>query len=267
MPNLVIGPEKLNIHYQLHGPQDKATIVLLHGFCGSIKYWEDVIPLLSTDFQVLVPDFRGHGQSGMIDGPWRIEDMAKDIVLLLDELGIEKCIVYGHSMGGYVTLALAELYPARLSGWGLVHSTSLPDSPEAKENREKTIARIHHSGIEPLVNELVPKLFAPEHLHSMASEVERMKLVGYGTNPKGAALATAAMKDRPDRSHVIKQARVPVVLIAGEQDQVIPPDRVHTATGEHISTHTITDCGHMGMIEAPDSISQLLLKHVEQIVR
>lgn len=267
MPNVSIHQNQLSLSYELDGPEQAPTLILLHGFCGSKAYWRQIKPLLTNDYRVLIPDIRGHGQSGNLDGDRdiTIEELAEDIVLLLDALQIEKACLYGHSMGGYLTLALAENAPERLQGWGLIHSTALPDSSEAKQNRERAIHTIQSTGIEPFVDGLVPKLFAPQHQTTMSSHIEAMKQVGYCTSSIGAINASKAMRDRINRVHIIERSQSPVLLVAGAQDQIIPPERVHTATGEHITSHTIDDCGHMGMIEQPQLIANLIRKHVEPI--
>ena len=236
-------------------------MVLLHGFCGSSHYWDKVIPVLAGQYRLIVPDLRGHGESDAPAGPYTMEMMAEDIRLLLDELGVDKTLMYGHSLGGYITLAFAEAYPERLNGWGLVHSTAYPDDKQAKENRLKGMQAIRENGIQSYVDGLVPRLFAPAHLESMSGAVEEMKRIGHGTSPVGAIATLEAMRGRPDRRHVLRESRVPVALIAGAEDQVVPVPKVHAAEGPHIAAYVVEDCGHMGMIEAPDRLCRCLLEH------
>lgn len=99
------------IAYQEQGEGE--TVVLLHGFCGSSAYWEKVLPLLAEQYRVICPDLRGHGSTDAPMGAYTIEQMADDVVGLMEELGIEKYTLLGHSMGGYVALSLAQRYAFR----------------------------------------------------------------------------------------------------------------------------------------------------------
>jgi pimeloyl-ACP methyl ester carboxylesterase len=187
--------------------------------------------------------------------------MAEDIKLLLDALEISQVLLYGHSLGGYITLAFAEAYPERLQGFGLIHSTAYPDSDAAKENRLKGKALIKEQGIRPFVDDLIPRLFAPAHTDTMRAEVEAVKEIGYGTDPDGAIAVLEAMRVRPDRRQVLRDARVPVLLLAGEEDQIVPVANVHAAGGPHITAVRLAECGHMGMFEAPKQLARVLSDH------
>lgn len=248
------------IYYEVQGAGK--PIVLLHGFCGSMAYWTPIISELSRDYQVITVDLRGHGQSDVIHDSFQMEDMAADIIQVLDDMKLEQAYVFGHSLGGYITLALAEQHPERLLGFSLVHSTANPDAEAAKENRLKAVETIQHVGIEYFVNELIPKLFAPEHLETMPGCVERAKQIGYATLPAGAIGASLAMRARPDRNHVLASASLPILLIAGAQDQVVPKEKTFTVQADHIQEALIPGAGHMSMMEAPAA----LIAHIRAFV-
>lgn len=253
----------LDIAYRVHGTGGP-TLVLLHGFCGDGRYWDPIVSDLSADFKLVIPDLRGHGASSVPSGPYRIEEMAEDIELWLQALDIQDVWMFGHSLGGYITLAYAEAYPERLRGWGLIHSTAYPDAEPAKENRLKGMNTIRDEGLKTFVDELIPKLFAPNHKESMADSIEAMKQIGYGTAPEGAIATLDAMRTRVDRRGIIERSSVPVALIAGSEDGLIPVEKVHAVQGPHIQSDTIQDCGHMGMIEAPTQMASLLRAHASR---
>src|SRR4051794_35108490 len=96
------------------------ALVLLHGLCGSSEYWDKVTPELSKHYRVITPDLRGHGESGVSDEAFVMNTMANDISELLEKLHISQAIIFGHSLGGYVTLAFAEYYSTKLKGFSLV---------------------------------------------------------------------------------------------------------------------------------------------------
>lgn len=231
-------------------------VVLLHGFCGSSQYWEKVIPELAKHYRVIAPDLPGHGQSSPLKLGFSIDDLAEKIKELLDVLNIEQVTMFGHSLGGYITVAFAEKFNSYLNGFSLVHSTAFPDSDEAKKGREAGVAKIKDEGIHPFIDGLVPKLFSPEHLNE--SYVEKAKQIGYNTSPQGAMDTLLAMKNRPDRNHVLQNTEVPVILIAGEQDQIVPVEKTFSVSRTNIKQAIIKNAGHMSMYENPDELIKLI---------
>ncbi|WP_246943972.1 alpha/beta fold hydrolase [Bacillus pinisoli] len=234
-------------------------IVLIHGFCGSPGYFEEVIPLLSKNHRVIAPALRGHGKSSAINEVYTIDDMAEDIKLLLEELNLNKVKMFGHSLGGYVTLAFAGNYPEILSSFGLVHSTAFPDNEDAKEGRLRNIELICESGIEPLINNLVPKLFSPQNSNLLIDQVQHVREIGLNTSVTGAKGALRAMRERPDRNEILIKSNVPILLIAGEDDQIIPVEKVFSHKSPLIRQVVLEGVGHLGMIEDPGKLSEVIL--------
>ena len=237
------------------------VVVLLHGFCGSSDYWDAVTTALLGEYRCIVPDLRGHGSTDAPLGAYTVEQMAEDVAELLLHLEVARYTVLGHSMGGYVTLALAERYPERLSGFGLIHSTAYPDSDAAKEKRLQAVAAVQ-SGVVEFIDQLVPGLFAEQNRHksSMKHAIDTARQIGYQTPPQGVAGAALAMRERPDRRELLSTADVPVLLLAGEDDSVVPQDRVFTTEGEHITRSVIQGAGHMSMYEAPELLTTEILR-------
>ncbi|MBT2688517.1 alpha/beta fold hydrolase [Bacillus sp. ISL-47] len=237
-------------------------VVLIHGFCGSKDYWQNVIPALADSYRVIAVDLPGHGGSGLPDGDISVETMAEMIKGTFEELGLEKVSLIGHSLGGYVTLAFAEAYEDRLKQFSLLHSTANPDSEEGKKGREVAAGKIDADGIKSFVDGLVPNLFAPGEKH--LEDQQQAKEIGYGTNPEGAKASLKAMKQRPDRNHVLKNSKLPVLMIAGEKDQVVPPEKSFTVTGLNIQQVTIKGAGHMSMYEAPAELLEVFRGFLEE---
>jgi 3-oxoadipate enol-lactonase len=256
----------LTISYIDEGSGDD-VIVLIHGFCGSAAYFEKIIPELSEKYRVIAPSLRGHGKSSAVSEPYLVEDMATDINQLLDELEIKKVAMFGHSLGGYVSLAFAEQFTEKLIGFSLVHSTAFRDSEEAKQNRNKNIELICEYGIEPLIEGLVPKLFAPSHVEMMVDEVRLVQEIGMNTSVTGAKGALKAMRDRPDRNRVLRESQVPVLLIAGEDDQIIPKEKVFSEDTPFINRVVMKDTGHMGMVEDPEELISIIHQFVEKVIK
>ncbi|WP_127533554.1 alpha/beta fold hydrolase [Paenibacillus kobensis] len=240
------------------------NVILLHGFCGSSAYWEQLLPLISKPGRrIIVPDARGHGRSSSPRSDvYSMEIMADDVAALADQLGIARFVVLGHSMGGYASLALAERHADRLLGFGLVHSTGYPDGEAAKGNRDRAVKKIAEEGIEKFAEGLVPNLFAPE---AEARLVEHAIQIGHQTSASGAQASALGMKERPDRRSVIDSSELPVLLVAGKMDGVIPVERTFTSSRSGVRQELLEQAGHMGMIETPQQMADAVSGYLDLI--
>lgn len=265
----------IDIVYEECGSGNEQTIILLHGFCGSSSYWHNLCPLLSEKNRIIIPQLRGHGESSAPGGSYTMETMADDILGLINKLELDKVVMFGHSLGGYVTLAFAEKYSDRLSGFGLIHSTALPDTEEVKQKRLQDIDAIRENGIIAYVNQLIPKLFVKTKLDEMKEEVERIIGVGMQMTSEGAIHTLEGMLKRSDRSFVLSEATFPILLVAGAEDKVIIPDVTFSITGlgtlestyeyPHISENTFEGVAHMSLVEAPDQLSRVMANYLKSL--
>lgn len=240
-------------------------IVLIHGFAGSKQYWDKIIPQLANDFRVIALDLPGHGKSGMEKVRYSIEEMAGIVKELVDQLELDKVTLFGHSLGGYITLAFAEFYPQYLTGFSLVHSTSNPDSEQAKEARETNAKKIQDEGAGPFIQGLAKKLFSPENTEVNAKEIEETVKIGMMTTEDGFVSALLAMKNRPDRKQVLEETELPVLLVAGEQDQIIPAEKTFIVSRPNIEKKVISNAGHMSMYEQPEELVKVMNDFLEKI--
>jgi len=250
--------EKINVNgielaYTRRG---KGTpLVLLHGYPLDSHLWDDVAPLLEDTFGLILPDLRGFGESTTVDSPYTMDDYASDIAGLLDQLGIQKAAIVGHSMGGYVALAFARLYPERVSGLGLVSTQVLADPPDRKEARYKSAADVSEKGIGGVVEAMVPKFTSDERLQGIAREtMERQQ-------PAAFIGALRAMAERTDSSSLLSSFKFPVVIIHGEADTLIPIDRAREVKNAVPSAHLVElkGTGHMPMMEAKEETARALM--------
>ena len=232
-------------------------LVLLHGFPLDHHLWDEVVPLLEDTFDVILPDLRGFGNSTMLDLPSSIDDYASDIASLLDHLNIQRAAVVGHSMGGYVALAFARLYPERLTGLGLISSQVLADAPERKAGRYKSAAEVSEKGIGSVVEAMTSKFTADEKLQSYArASMGRQKPAAY-------IGALKAMAERPDSTSLLSSFNFPVVVVHGDADALIPIDRAREVKAALPKAHLveISGTGHMPMMEAKEKTADAL-KHL-----
>ncbi|UHA74760.1 alpha/beta fold hydrolase [Paenibacillus sp. 481] len=252
-----------NVHVYAVDQGEGVPVILLHGYCGSSQYWSKVAPSLSAHYRVITPDLRGHGKSDAPNGAYTIEQMADDVLGLADKLGLDQFVLLGHSLGGYIALSVAERYSERLLGFGLIHSTAYPDTEEGKQNRLKAVETIQAQGIASFVDNLVPKLFAPDHAQSAAAQLARE--IGYHTPPQGAVGAALAMRERLDRTSVLHTTSLPVLLVAGEQDQIVPAEKLFIVDGTHITQAAMKGVGHMGMFEDPDGLVDIVTPFISSL--
>ncbi|MGB7873114.1 MAG: alpha/beta hydrolase, partial [Anaerolineales bacterium] len=185
-------------------------LVLVHGYPLDHTIWDEVVPLLKDDFDIILPDLRGFGQSEVVESQYKIADMAADIAGLLDQLGIEKNVIAGHSMGGYVALAFAGAYPERVSGLGLVASQALADPPERKQGRYDAAAEIMKTGVEPVAESMSGKLTPDKRVQAYVRDLIAAQ------RPAGLAGSLKAMAERDDSTSILSSFQFPVVLVHGE---------------------------------------------------
>ena len=232
-------------------------LVLLHGYPLDHHLWDDVTPLLEDTFDLILPDLRGFGDSMTVDTPYTMDDYASDIASLLDQLGIRKAAIVGHSMGGYVALAFAKLYPERVRGLGLVSSQVLADPPDRKEGRYKSAADVSEKGIGSVVEAMAPKFTSDERLQAFAREtMERQP-------PAAFIGALKAMAERMDSTPLLSSFKFPVVIIHGDADALIPIDRAREVKNAvpHAHLVEVNGAGHMPMMEAKEETARAL-KHL-----
>lgn len=237
------------IHYQIAGKGN--CVILLHGFLESGEVWKSFIRRLSPSFQVITIDLPGHGRSENIGPVSTMNEMAEAVHRVLKTVSAGTCLMVGHSMGGYVTLAYAEKYPRSLKGFVLFHSQAGADSPEARTNRERTIALVEKD-YHGYIKNFIPELFDPANVQKFRKEIDNLKNLADQTGKAGIIAALHGMKNRPDRQHVLINSKVPVLFIIGKNDRRIPMELIipQILLPEHSEMLLLDHVGHMGFIEA-----------------
>lgn len=197
------------------------VIVLLHGFLESIEVWDVFSNALSGRYRVVAIDLPGHGGTECIGYVHSMELMAETVKAVLNHLGLRRYVLVGHSMGGYVCLAFAELYPDNLKGLVLFHSTALEDSDEKKKDRVKAIKTLK-KGQPEFISKLIIKLFAHSNISRMQKEIQMVKSIAEKTSKQGVIAGLEGMKERKNREIILKFGPFPILFILGKKDQVIP---------------------------------------------
>lgn len=243
----------VQIAYERHGAG--AALLLIHGFPLDHSSWDALLPHLDG-FDVIVPDLRGFGQSGIVAGIYTVDDMAADLVGLLEALQVEKAVVAGHSMGGYIALAIARNHKEKLAGLGLVSTQALPDTPERKTGRYATAEQVAAQGSIVVADAMAPKLSAnPAHVPAIRESILHQPAAGI-------IGALKAMAERPDATALLAGFTFPVAIICGQNDALIPPDRSREMKTliPQASLTELPGVGHMPMLEAPSETAAALRK-------
>lgn len=236
------------------------TIVLIHGFGEDSRIWKQQVAYLKQSYHLLIPDLPGTGDSAIGNSELSMESMAAIIKQMLDEEKIDRCIMLGHSMGGYVTLAFAENYPERLRAFGLIHSTAYADSNEKKEVRQKSIGFIKEHGAAEFMKTTIPNLFSKRFNEEQKPIVDELIEQGNQFTAETLIAYYTAMINRPDRSDILQKATVPVFFFIGEEDKAVnPADSLEqTALPAVCMVKLIPGIAHMGMLEATDELNRTI---------
>ena len=247
-------------------PSDN-TLVFLHGFCESREVWEEFTKPLQQKFRIIALDLPGFGKNTQTSQDYSMESMADYVKQQLDESGVEKCILVGHSMGGYAGLAFAEKYGNMLHGLCLFHSSALPDTPDKKENRDKTIDFVERNGVEKFIQSFIEPLFYSGNRERLQEDITKMKQIGNATPQESVTKGLAAMRDRRDRTQVLKDAPFPVLFIFGKDDPAVPLEAAlqQCHLPGNSTANFLGETGHMGMFERPYETRKALEKFAETI--
>ena len=254
------------IFYRDIGPGVPTAIpvLLLHGFAEDGTVWDNQLKDLGATCRLIIPDLPGSGRSSALTTPVSIEDLAAVIKGLLDHLKIDRTILIGHSMGGYIALAFAALYPERLTALGLFHSTAYPDSEDKKSTRRKAIEFIRISGAAAFIRQSTPNLFSPKTRDQRPELIDAAITKYSGFAPDSLIAYYEAMIARPDRTAVLRGFNGPVGIIIGEDDGIIPQQQALEQVSLPAITqlHLIPAVGHMAMLENPKMSTQILTEFI-----
>ena len=232
------------------------ALVLLHGFPFSLDIWfaNGFANALAKKFRVIAIDLPGHGKSECIGYVQKMERMADVVKDVMDEIGLRKYVVVGHSMGGYVALAFAEKYSDNLRGFCLFHSSALPDSEEKKLDRDRGIKIVKRNPA-TYTNALVANLFAVANQKYLKKEINWVRRLSAKTKRQGLVATLEGMKIRKNREIILKFANYPVMVIAGKRDNVMPFEslKMQSELPKISRLLALERVGHMGFMEAKDT--------------
>ncbi|GAB5398617.1 MAG: alpha/beta hydrolase [Aureisphaera sp.] len=243
------------IFYEVQG--DGPIMVLLHGFLESSTMWESIVPELINTNTIIYMDLPGHGKSGVLNEVHTMEMMAAVVYSLLKSLGVHEATFVGHSMGGYVCLALVEKYPEMIEHLVLLNSTTYADSQERKIQRERALQFMGKEK-DTIISLAITNLFSTEARSKYSKEIEGMKKEALQFPTQGITAAIRGMKDRKDRTQVLKSFSNNKTIVCGSTDPIVPLSISEKMARETGADFKILEGSHMSWLENRAEIVKML---------
>jgi len=265
--NIKIPVNDINVSYNDEGPKKAPVIIFIHGFPLNKSMWDKQSEKLKDSYRVIAYDIRGHGDTDLGAIDFSIDLFAQDLIDFMDALKIEKTMLCGLSMGGYIALNAIDKHPNRFSALILSDTNCTADSSEAKENRIKTIEGIKENGVKKLADGLIPKLFAPESFKTYSEGIAVVKELIVKTPKQSLYNSLHAMANRKETCSKLPEIKIPVLIIVGKEDKITPPEAAN-AMHEKIkdsSLQIIPNAGHLSNLENQEDFNNQLKKFIDTI--
>lgn len=239
-------------------------VVLLHGYLESMLVWDDFVPLLYRNVRVITLDLPGHGISEVKGEVHTMDYLARVVRDALRSLGVTRCTLVGHSMGGYVALAFCAHYPEMLDGLVLLHSTPDADTEQKRANRLRELALVKAGKKEALARVAPEAGFAVENRSRMKDCIEDLREQVLVTEDAGIEALLRGMAAREDQHEMLRSTSVPVLWILGCRDEYIPRPVAEQLVAAHPQAQVVwlEHAGHMGFLEEPQATARAILDFV-----
>jgi len=242
-------------------------LILLHAFPLNGRMFESQMRAFSGGHRVVAPDYPGFGRSPRTPAQPDVHYYAEGVRDLLDRLHLERVILGGVSMGGYVAFECMRLFPERVSALVLANTRAEPDSEEIRETRNEMALHVAQEGVGVLVKLQLERLLAPDTLHNDEEVVEVVRAMILDSSPDGAVAALGAMRDRPDSTPLLGEINVPTLVIGGEEDGISSPEVMGAMAAKIPGAHyvSIPRTGHLSNLEAPEKFNAALSDFLKSI--
>lgn len=247
------------VYYNISGSGE--AILIIHGFGANAQIWENVLPMLDADYLYIVPELPGSGFSEVVS-PVSIHYMAELMQVILFAEQKNACVILGHSMGGYIALQFAEMFPDIVQGIGLIHSHAYADDEAKKISRYKSAEFIERNGSSIFLDEFVPKMFAESTSKDVVNY--HRKLID-NTPTEGLAADLQAMATRQDKSNLLSRFQKPVLFMMGAKDTIMPLEFLlkQAPLPKIAQVEILNNSGHMSMIEQPEACAAAINSFID----
>ncbi|QHI37965.1 Haloacetate dehalogenase H-1 [Kordia antarctica] len=238
--------KNIEIAYTVSGKGN--ALVLLHGFLETSSMWKSYVKNLSKTHKIITIDLLGHGKTPCLGYIHTMEEMAETVFSVLKELNLRKIHIAGHSMGGYVALAFAEMYPDYVKGLCLINSTARADSTQRKINRDRAIKAVKYNH-KQFIRLAISNLFRPKNRKIFAESIKEVKKEALTISLQGIVAALEGMKIREDREVLLHFSPYKKMMIIGKRDPILVYEELIAQTqNSEVEVHVFPD-GHMSHIE------------------
>ncbi|EKD41706.1 MAG: Alpha/beta hydrolase fold protein [uncultured bacterium] len=250
------------------GPQNGLPVIFIHGFPLSQKMWDPQIKALKKTNRVIAYDVRGHGQSDRGDGLYTIEGHVDDLVSLMDYLKIQKAVIVGFSMGGYIAQRFIERNPERVLALGLFDTKSGADNNEGRLKRFLALKDIRLNGLAPFAETSILSLFSEKTLHEKQEIVDVVFNMIMNSPQHGVMGTLLCLASRYDLTLALSGIKVPTLLLVGEHDVITPPDSMQEMAQsiKGCEIHIVPEAGHMSNLENPVFVNEALLRFLGGLI-
>ena len=265
--NIRITINDLAVSYNDEGKTGDPVIIFIHGFPFNKSMWNKQAEALKENYRIIAYDVRGHGSSDTGTKDFSIDLFAADLLNLMDALKIDKAILCGLSMGGYIALNAVENYPDHFDALILSDTTCTADTPEAKEKRMKTIESIKKDGVEKFAEESIKNLFAPESFSTKKLEIAAVREMIVNTTEESLCKTLRAFYERKETCSKLSDLYVPVLIMVGEEDKITPlaAAQLMNEKIKESSLSIVEHAGHLSNIENPSEFNNQLEEFVSTI--
>jgi len=256
----------INVSYLEEGTSTTLPLIFIHGFPFNKEMWSTQLTALGNAYRCIAYDVRGHGDSEAGAAQFSIPQFADDLLSFMDALKIDKAIIVGLSMGGYIALHAIEKNAGRIAGLILCDTQCAADTQEGRDKRKKTIAFIQKNGLEVYTEESLKNLFAPASLQLKTEEVSFIKNTILNTKPDNICLTLQALADRKEKCTILKDINVPALILVGKEDKITSPEaaeKMHQEiNGSEIGI--IDGAGHLSNLENPEGFNERMKSFLAQ---
>ena len=257
----------LTVSYSDHGPDDAPVIIFIHGFPLNKSMWNIQVEALKENYRVIAYDIRGHGNSDPGIDEFFIELFVIDLLRLMEKLKIEKSILCGLSLGGYIALNAVLKHPDRFDGLILNDTQCIADTPEIKENRCQAIIRIMKNGVEQYADEIIKKLFAQETFTKNKNVIDAVREMIISTPKQSLCNTLHALAERKETCDQLSEINIPVLIMVGQEDKITPIAAAQQMHEKILNSklEIIQQAGHLSNLEDLTAFNTHLVNFLETV--
>jgi len=248
--------------------QIKPTLLLIHGFPLDHRSWDGQVEALQEYAHVLAPDLRGFGKDDRpLSEAMSMEAYARDLKDLLDERGVDRVVLCGLSMGGYIALSFLAAWPERVAGLILVNTRANADDEAGRKGREETARNAFDKGMEVIARGMLPKLLTEQTRNEQKEIAERIASIIAGQRPEAVAAAARGMAIRADRVPMLPSITVPTLILTGSKDALmpLPTSQVMADAIPNSTLVVLPEAAHLSNAEAPEAFAAAIMAFLPRI--